>query len=190
MVNEIKWKDLDHIVLVGHSYGGLVITGVAERIRERIAAIVYLDAFIPADGQSMAVLRNSSSAPLAGPMTPAPPAAAFKVNANDVDWVNSKLTAHPTKCLTEAVRVSGAYQTIPQKLYIRAPAFAQPAFDAAYARCRADRQWKTMEMTCGHDIMLDQPAELAAILQTVAQAGSALLSAIGRHPNMREENHE
>ena len=168
VVNEIKWKDLDHVVLVGHSYGGLVITGVAERIRERIAAIVYLDAFIPEDGQSMAVLRNNTAAPLTGPMTPAPPAAAFKVNANDVAWVNSKLTAHPTKCFTEAVRVSGAYQTIPRKLYIRAPAFAQPAFDAAYARCRVDRQWKTLEMTCGHDIMLDQPAELAAILQALA----------------------
>jgi len=167
VVNDIKWKDLDHVVLVGHSYGGLVITGIAERIRERIAAIVYLDAFIPADGQSMAVLRNGSAAPLAGPMTPAPPAAALKVNATDVDWVNSKLTAHPTKCFTEPVRVSDAYQTIRHKVYIRAPAFAQAAFDAAYARCRGDRQWKTIEMACGHDIMLDQPAELAAILDTL-----------------------
>jgi pimeloyl-ACP methyl ester carboxylesterase len=164
VVNDITWKDLEQVVLVGHSYGGIVITGVAERIRERIAAIVYLDAFIPLDGQSMSALRNGSAAPFAGPMTPAPPAAALKVNANDVDWVNSKLTAHPTKCFTEPVRVSDAYQTIRQKVYIRAPAFAQPAFDAAYERCRANRQWKTREMACGHDIMLDQPAELAAIL--------------------------
>jgi pimeloyl-ACP methyl ester carboxylesterase len=163
VVNEIKWKDLDHVVLVGHSYGGMVITEVAERIRERIAAIVYLDAFIPLDGQSMSALRNPSAAP-AGPMTPAPPAAAFKVNANDVDWVNSKLTAHPTKCLTEPVRVSGAYETIRQKVYIRAPAFAQPAFDAAYERCRANREWKTLQMACGHFVMLDQPGELASIL--------------------------
>ena len=167
VVNEIKWKDLDHVVLVGHSYGGIVITGVAERIRERIAAIVYVDAFIPLDGQSMSALRNSSAAPVDGPMTPAPPAAAFKVNANDVDWVNSKLTAHPTKCLTEPVRVSGACETVRQKVYIRAPAFAQPAFDAAYERCRANRQWKTLQMACGHLIMLDQPAELAAILDTL-----------------------
>jgi pimeloyl-ACP methyl ester carboxylesterase len=167
VVNDIRWKDLDHVVLVGHSYGGMVITGVAERIRERIAAIVYLDAFIPADGQTMAVLRNSSAAPLAGPMTPAPPAAALKVNENDVDWVNSKLTAHPTQCFTEPVRVSDAYQTIRQKVYIRAPSFAQAAFDAAHARCRGDRRWKTIEMSCGHDIMVDQPAELAAILETL-----------------------
>jgi pimeloyl-ACP methyl ester carboxylesterase len=167
VVNEVKWKDLDHIVLVGHSYGGIVITAAAERIRERIAAIVYLDAFIPLDGQSMSMLRNNSAAPLAGAMTPAPPAAALKVNAKDIDWVNSKLTAHPTRCFTEPVRVSDAYQTIQKKLYIRAPAFAQPAFDAAYQRCRADRQWKTIEMACGHDIMIDEPAELAAILDAI-----------------------
>jgi pimeloyl-ACP methyl ester carboxylesterase len=47
VVNEIRWKDLDGVVLVGHSYGGIVITGVAERVYERIASIVYVDAFIP-----------------------------------------------------------------------------------------------------------------------------------------------
>jgi pimeloyl-ACP methyl ester carboxylesterase len=53
VVGEIKWKDLGGIVLVGHSYGGMVITGVAEQLRNRISAIVYLDAFLPADGQSL-----------------------------------------------------------------------------------------------------------------------------------------
>ena len=57
VVNEIKWKEyLEGLVLVGHSYGGMVITGVAERIRDRIAAIVYLDAFLPQDGQSLSAL--------------------------------------------------------------------------------------------------------------------------------------
>jgi pimeloyl-ACP methyl ester carboxylesterase len=167
VVNEIKWKDLDHVVLVGHSYGGFVITGVAERIRERIAAILYLDAFIPMDGQSMSVLRNSGAPPLTGPMTPAPSAATFKVNPKDVDWVDSKLTSQPNGCFTERARVTGAHETIPQKVYIRAPAFAQASFDAAYQRCRANPQWRTLEMSSGHDVMLDQPAELATILDTL-----------------------
>jgi hypothetical protein len=63
--------------------------------------------------------------------------------------------------------VTGAYQTIAKKVYVRAPAFAQGAFDAAYARCRADRTWNTLEMTCGHDVMLDQPAEVAELIQGV-----------------------
>ena len=61
VVNEIKWKDLERVVLVGHSYGGMVITGVVERMRERIAAIVYLDAFLPQDGQSLSAIRNSNA---------------------------------------------------------------------------------------------------------------------------------
>ena len=165
VVNAIKWKDLDQVVLVGHSYGGMVITGVAERVRERIAAIVYIDAVIPSDGQSFASLRSATANQYPMPTVPAPPAAFFKVNDKDLAWVTSKVTPHPTKCFTEALHVSGAYQTIAKKAYIRAPAFAQAAFDAAYARCRADRSWKTFEMTCGHDVMLDQPAELTTILE-------------------------
>lgn len=168
IVNEIKWKDLDGIILVGHSFGGIVITGAAEKIRERIAAIVYVDAFIPQDGQSFQSLRVNPGNPFPVPAVPPPPAAYFKVNAADVDLVNSKATAHPTKCFTEPVHVTDAYQRVPKKVYIRAPAFKQPAFDAAYARCRADSTWKTFEMPCGHAIMLDMPAELSAIIESVA----------------------
>jgi pimeloyl-ACP methyl ester carboxylesterase len=168
VVNEIKWKDLDHVVLVGHSYGGMVITGVAERMRERIAAIVYLDAVVPSDGQSFPMLRGATAAALPVPTVPAPPAAYFKVNEKDLAWVASKVTPHPTRCFTDPLRVSGAYQTIPKEVYIRAPAFPQPAFDAAYERCRADSAWKTFEISGGHDVMLDQPTELVTILEGLA----------------------
>ena len=121
VVNEIKWKDLDAVTLVGHWYGGMVITGVAERVRERIAAIVYLDAFLPQDGQSLSTLRGSrGSAPSPEAFAPPIPAASFRVNAKDAAWVDSKMTPHPVKCFTETLRVSGAYLTIPQKIYIRA----------------------------------------------------------------------
>ena len=64
MVNEIKWKDLDQIVLVGHSYGGMVITGVAEQLASRIASIVYLDAFLPGDGPISVGLGQPVCAPV------------------------------------------------------------------------------------------------------------------------------
>jgi pimeloyl-ACP methyl ester carboxylesterase len=163
VVNEIKWKDLDGVVLVGHSYGGMVITGVAERIRERIAAIVYLDAFLPADGQALSDLSARPSWP--EHVVPSPKAAAFHVNAKDAAWVDSKTTPHPTACFTEKLHVTGAYQNIPSRTYIRALEFPMPHFDAALARCQADRAWKTIQMKVGHDVMLDQPAELVAILQ-------------------------
>jgi hypothetical protein len=75
------------------------------------------------------------------------------------------MTPHPVKCFTETLRVSGAYSTIAEKVYIRAIDYPSASFDAALARCRADRTWKTIEMKCGHDVMIDQPANLAAILE-------------------------
>ncbi len=165
VVNEIKWKDLEGLVLVGHSYGGLVITGVAERIRERIAAIVYLDAFLPKDGQSLSALRSPTASPLPDHLVPPISAANFHVNAKDAAWVDSKMTPHPVNCFTETLRFTDAYQTIAEKLYIRALDFPSTSFDAALERCRTDRAWKTVVMKCGHDIMIDQPTELATILE-------------------------
>jgi pimeloyl-ACP methyl ester carboxylesterase len=165
VVNEIKWKDLDDVVLVGHSYGGMVITGVAERVRERLAAIVYLDAFLPADGQSQYALRGPNSAPVPEHVVPPITAAVFRVNSRDAAWVDSKMTPHPVKCFTEPLRVTGAYAAIPQKLYIRAVDFPSPTFDSVLARCRADSQWKTFDIKSGHDVMIDRPAELVAILE-------------------------
>jgi pimeloyl-ACP methyl ester carboxylesterase len=160
VVNEIKWKDLEGVVLVGHSYGGMVITGVAERMRERITAIVYLDAFLPQDGQSLSAIRSSNAPPSPERLVPPIPAATFRVNAKDAAWVDSKMTPHPVKCFTETLRVSGAYSTITEKAYIRAIDYPSASFDAALARCRADRTWKTIEMKCGqrrHDRSAGKP---------------------------------
>ena len=163
IVGEIKWKDLDGIVLVGRSYGGMVVSGVAEQLRERIAAIVYLDAFLPIDGQSAGDIIGVPSWPehLAPPIS----ATAFGVNARDRAWVDAKMTPHPVGCFTEKLKLSGAYQQVAKKLYIRASGFANAAFDSALTRCGADPTWKTRVMKCGHDVMIDQPGELSAILE-------------------------
>ena len=82
--------------------------------------------------------------------------------------VQSKLTAHPTRCFTEKLKVTGAYQSVAKKLYVRAPLFAQKGFDQALERCSADKSWQTATVTCGHDVMIDQPAELTAMLEKFA----------------------
>jgi pimeloyl-ACP methyl ester carboxylesterase len=166
VVGETKWRDLEDIVLVGHSYAGMVITGVAEQLHERISAIVYLDAFLPSDGQSLTDFSSRKSWP--EPVTPAPPASVFHVNAKDEAWVNSKLTPQSTRCFTENLKVTGAYQTIPKKLYVRSTLFPMKAFDQALARCRADRTWQTITIASGHDVMIDRPAELTAMLERLA----------------------
>jgi pimeloyl-ACP methyl ester carboxylesterase len=159
VVNEIRWKDLENVVLVGHSYGGMVITGVAEQVASKIAAIVYLDAFVPADGQSIADLGGKVDA---GPFTAPIPAARFAVNEADRAWVDSKMTPQSTACFTEKIKVTGAYQKIPRKAYIRAKQF--PGFATTLERVRSDDSWKTWVVDCGHDVMIDKPDELTSIL--------------------------
>jgi len=159
IVNEIRWKDLENVVLVGHSYGGMVITGVAEQVASKIASIVYLDAFIPEDGQALSDLHGKVDA---GPFTTPIPAARFAVNEADRAWVDGKMTPQSTACFTEKLKVTGAYQTISRKTYIRAMQF--PGFAATLEKLRADASWKTYTVDCGHDVMLDKPDELTNIL--------------------------
>jgi pimeloyl-ACP methyl ester carboxylesterase len=159
VVNEIQWKGLENVVLVGHSYGGMVITGVAERLASKIASIVYLDAFVPADGQSLADLGGKVDA---GDFTAPIPAARFAVNEADRAWVDSKMTPQSTACFTEKLEVTGAYQKISRKTYIRAKKF--PGFAATLEKIRSDASWKTYVVDCGHDVMIDKPDELTNIL--------------------------
>ena len=117
IVNEIKWKDLDQVVLVGHSYGGMVITGVAEQVVSRLASIVYLDAFLPGDGQSLVDVgqQYAPGAPPPPPFSGAVAAAFFGVNENDRPWVASKLTEQPPGTVPEKLRVTGAFLKVPRK---------------------------------------------------------------------------
>jgi pimeloyl-ACP methyl ester carboxylesterase len=159
VVSEIRWKDLENIVLVGHSYGGMVISGVAEEVASKIASIVYLDAFVPKDGQS---LVDQGGKVDAGPFTAPIPAARFAVNEADRAWVDSKMTPQSTACFTEKIKLTGAYQRIARKAYIGAKDFK--GFATTLERIRSDPSWKTWVVDCGHDIMIDKPDELTSIL--------------------------
>lgn len=162
VVNEILWKDLGAVVLVGHSYGGFVITGVAERVAERLAAIVYVDAFIPSDGQSFADIAPWLDP--AQPMTQAPPTAEGDyLNPGDRAWVDQKATAQPTATFTEKLSVGGAYQRVARKTFIQATGWDSP-FGSTAAALRADSTWAVHEIACGHDVAIDKPDELTALL--------------------------
>ncbi len=175
VVNVIKWESLSGVVLCGHSYGGMVVSGVAEQMADKIAAIVFLDAFVPQDGDSMAdltsgVVREGLKAALdRGDLgMPPRPAAAFLVNEKDQAWVDSKCVPQPIGTMTEQLKLTGALERIGRKAYIRAAAYPNPGFDKAFARVKADRSWHTYEVPCGHDVMVDMPERLTEILLEVA----------------------
>lgn len=170
VVNEMKWQQLTDVVLVGHSYAGLVISGVAETMEKSIAAFVLLDAFFPESGQALTDLapppvRETFLAAERDGAAGIPPrsAAMFNVNERDRAWVDAQCTPQPVKCGLQAVTLTGARERIAAKTYIRATAYPSQPFDRALAKARA-RGWRSHEVACGHDVMLDAPERLAEIL--------------------------
>ena len=175
VVNVVKWESLENFVLVGHSYGGWPVSGAAERLEGKISSIVFLDAFMPENGQkvldtnsprSRAEIEEASRR--AEVSRPAPPAALWKVNENDQAWVNEKFTAQPIGVAFTPIKLTGARDRVPKKAYIRAKGYDNPNFESYYAKVKSDPSWRTFEVPCGHEVMIDMPERLAEILLEVA----------------------
>jgi pimeloyl-ACP methyl ester carboxylesterase len=174
VVNVMKWQELRDVVLVGHSYGGMVIAGVAEKMEKAIASFVLLDAFMPEDGQAVLdlypqAMREPILAALRSGATAIPPRAAalFNVKEKDRAWVDAQCTPQPIQCWLQKLVLTGARERIAQKTYIRAAGYPNPYFDAGLASARA-KNWRIHELPCGHDAMLDMPEKLTEILQGAA----------------------
>lgn len=175
IVNVIKFESLDDIVLVGHSYGGWVISGVAEQMLPVISSIVFLDAFMPENGQKGLDLNSErSKAEIALAVSkgeisrPPPPATVWNVNEKDRAWVDAKQTAQPLGVSFQPIKLTGARDRVAKKTYIRATGYANPVFDKFYAKTKADKSWRTYEVTCGHDVMIDLPDWCTDMLEEVA----------------------
>jgi hypothetical protein len=172
IVNLVTWEDLKDVCLVAHSYAGFPASGALEHIHDRVGAIVWLDAFLPQDGQKQidyasAFGREGMLKALAkGEFSFKPPtASAFSVSEKDYAWLESKMTPQPIGTAMQPIRLTGKIETIARKTFIRVPKYTQPAFDKALAQCEADKSWQTIvNQTSGHDVMVDQPEWLADIL--------------------------
>ncbi|MEA2344053.1 MAG: hypothetical protein QOF63_2222 [Thermoanaerobaculia bacterium] len=172
VVNLFKWEDLDNVVLCGHSYGGWVISGAAEMVRAQVSSLVFVDAHLPEDGQQGSDISNGREEILAAAergdiSRPPKPAAYFRVNEKDRDWVDSKLTPQPIGVSLQPIRLTGARDTVPRKAYVRATGFPSEPFENALTKAR-DRGWRTYDVPSGHDVMIDEPELLARILVDVA----------------------
>jgi pimeloyl-ACP methyl ester carboxylesterase len=178
IANLIRWEELDDVVLVGHSYGGCVVRSVADRMGKRIAALVYLDAFVPDNGESLhdrlppeqRQMQLDAAAEVGeGWRVPPIPAMVFNVNEADRAWVDAQCTMQPLACFQQKLRLERDGAPAGTIHYIYASGWEGTPFTQFYEKAKA-RGWPTREIACGHDVMLDRPEALTAALLEIAAA--------------------
>jgi pimeloyl-ACP methyl ester carboxylesterase len=178
ILNVFEYEDLNSVVLVGHSWGGIIITSVADRIPHRIAHLVYLDAAIPQNGQStMGMLKDEAAEIYSewaelirtqgdGWRLPVPPNVIDMLGITkpeDVQWVSERLTAHPSKPLEDPVLLTHHTVDIPSTFIAcigTNPPGGTPSPEAAGRRYQ--------ELPTGHNAMVTMPEALATFLMDVA----------------------
>ncbi len=173
IVNVIKWEDLRNVTLVGHSYGGWPISGVPEQVGDAIGSIVFLDAFIPSDGQKgldlnsprsrAAVLEAIARGEVSRPPTPS---TSKGMSAADRDWLLTKATPQPIGVSLDPIKLTGARERVVKKAYIRARNFENPNFDAFYNTAKTGG-WEVFDLPSGHNIQVEMPDRLTDILLTL-----------------------
>jgi pimeloyl-ACP methyl ester carboxylesterase len=177
IANLLRYRDLVDVVLVGHSYGGMVITAVAEAAAERIARLIYLDASVPLDGQSnddvvgpeiAARLRSAAHSYGAGWRVPPADYVTDRMPQDVRDWVRERLTPHPLRAFTEPVRLRSAAAAALPRTFIRTT--QSPLYDGLLERARR-AGWPCRELPGGHYAMLTEPDAVAAALADAAANG-------------------
>ena len=167
----LAFEDLSDVVLVGHSYAGMVLSGVAETQSARIRRLVYLDAFVPADGNKAFdfLPPNFASDWLAAAQAgsgwgvpPLPPAVFGVTNPDDASWLQAHMTPMPYLTHNEPVRLPANRAASLKRSYL----WCQQSglLDATAARVRQDAGWDFQTLDSGHDVMVTAPALLAGAL--------------------------
>jgi pimeloyl-ACP methyl ester carboxylesterase len=175
IVTLMRWERLSDVVLCGHSYGGFVISAVAEEMCVLIRSIVFLDAFLPENGDTILKLtgptvQDAIRAALQRGDLGVPPrsAEAFGVNESDREWVDTLCVPQPIETFTSPIALSGARERIARKIYIRAKGYHNPSFDRAFATVQSNSSWHCHQVPCGHDVMVDMPDRLSELLLQAA----------------------
>lgn len=185
IVKVLQFEDLCNVILVGHSYGGMVITGVADRVPERIANLVYLDAAYPQNGQSLVdvaghmmraayedmELVDGMELVLAPGKYPMSPDNYYGVtDPKQIAWMKPKLTRHPFKCFAQKLVLNNeaAMRQIPISIFVT-NVQKDTLTDEMRAGAKMISSGRFWEIDTGHDLMISAPQETAdALLQIAA----------------------
>jgi pimeloyl-ACP methyl ester carboxylesterase len=176
VVNTVWYEDLSDIVLLGFSYGGFVVTGSLEHIAERVRHLVYLDAFVPGDGDTVAGLAGTGGAGRTGYGVLGlgrdwlvPPLPREFDDPAEAQWAAARRTPQPAACFTEPVRLARPLEDYPfDRTYIKATGEPRPRDDepfwAAADRAQASPAWHYHEIDTNHMIPSNRPEELTRLL--------------------------
>jgi pimeloyl-ACP methyl ester carboxylesterase len=180
VLNLIACEELDDVVLVGHSYGGIVITGVADELQQHwpglLRHLVYVDASAPYSGESwssphapeVVATRVAAGIRSGGISIPPPDAGVFGLEGADRDWVNRRMTAQPFALYRDSLVFDAARVASLPRTFIDCNKPALPNIDVMRWRARTDPGWSVIELATGHDAMVSAPRELAAALLACA----------------------
>ena len=175
----IEHHELANVILCGHSYGGMVVGGAADRVPQKIASLVYLDAFIPEAGKSLwdflpleaAAAQRASAKD--GWRIARISASEFRVQgSDDIGRLDRRAVDQPIATMDQKSSVTGAWKNIPHLVYIRAAGQPRPTFAQFADQARSDPKWQYFEVPCGHNVMLDLPDALTGILLGCAAKGA------------------
>jgi pimeloyl-ACP methyl ester carboxylesterase len=186
VTNLLVFEDLRRMILVGNSSGGMVITGVAERAPERVAGLVYLDAFVPEHNQSLVDLlpaeRRQAMEGLVksdgdGWLLPRFAALPWErivrdlwgvTSSDDVSWMLDRLKPTPFRHFTDRLSLTSPTPGSPDRTYIRCRQFRQPVFDRHATMAQQTVGWRYRELATSHLPYVTHPAEVAEVLIDVA----------------------
>ena len=178
ILNVLFYEDLRDLVLIGHSYGGMVATGAADREPERLRHLVYLDAFVPRDGQALfdplppdarARMQEGARTEGAGwrvPPIPPPP----DTSEADLAWTGPRRVMQPLKAFEQPVRLTGALDRVPRTYVYALRAGPGDTFRQFTDRARSEPGWRYEELDVTHNPHITAPDLLADLLERAARA--------------------
>jgi pimeloyl-ACP methyl ester carboxylesterase len=167
VVNLIKWEELSDIVLVGHSYGGMVVTGVADALPDRIKSLVYLDAFVPGNGEALVNFLPAGHPPPepANDYSLRPlPAAFFGASPEVAALVDARTTPMPMACFTQPLNLSGGIDRVKKKTYVYCNVPEPTTFTQFYEKLKDKSDWTVQTLPCTHLVQIDMPKQLTELL--------------------------
>ena len=165
---ELAVHDVNDAVLVGHSYGGMVTTAVADRVPQQVNSLIYLDAFVPRDGESCWTLTTDEQRDWYTAVD------ATGYGVPPMPFFDSRATAHPLASLMQPIRLTGDLARFHRRVYVYATKWdGESPFAATFERVRRDPTWTTHALDGAHNLMRDCPDDLLQILLEAARASKA-----------------